>query len=140
MLKLKEINYNGYLISNNKNLLPVDMIYDFLSESYWAKDRPKKTIKKSIKNSDCFGIYIGNQQVGFARIITDYSVIYWLCDVFIDEKHRGIGLGKKLVDFIVNNDELKNLTGILATRDAHMLYEKYGFKLDRESFMGRKRS
>ncbi len=138
MMKLIEINYNDYLISNNKKLLSLDKIYDFLSKSYWAKDRSKDKIKKSIEYSECFGIYYKNEQVGFARIVTDYAVMYWLCDVYIDENHREKGLGKKLVESIVNNDELKSLTGILGTKDAHGLYEKYGFKKDAERFMKRK--
>jgi GNAT superfamily N-acetyltransferase len=134
-MKLKEINYKNYLISNNKDLLSLDRIHDFLSRSYWAK---QKITAESIKNSECFGIYLENEQVGFARIVTDYSLMYWLCDVFIDQKHRKQGLGKKLIETIVNHEELNHLTGILGTTDAHQLYEKYGFVKDPERFMRRK--
>jgi GNAT superfamily N-acetyltransferase len=137
-MKLEEINYNNYLISNNKNLLSLERIHEFLSRSYWAGHRSKETIAQSIKNSECFGIYLGNDQVGFARIVTDYSVMYWLCDVFIDENHRKQGLGKKLMETIVNHEELKDLTGILGTLDAHALYEKFGFVKDAKRFMGRR--
>lgn len=137
-MKSIETNYNGYIISNNKKLLSLDKIYEFLSKSYWAKDRSKDKIKKSIEHSECFGIYHKNEQVGFARVVTDYAVMYWLCDVYIDENQRGKGLGKKLVELIVNNEEFKNLTGILGTMDAHSLYEKYGFVKDTERFMRRK--
>jgi GNAT superfamily N-acetyltransferase len=137
-MKLEEINYNNYLISNDKNLLSLERIHEFLSRSYWAGRRPKETIAKSIKNSECFGIYLGTEQVGFARIVTDYSVMYWLCDVFIDENHRKQGLGKKLIETIVNHEELKNLTGILGTVDAHALYEKFGFVKDANRFMGKR--
>jgi GNAT superfamily N-acetyltransferase len=137
-MKLEEINYNNYLISNNKNLLSLERIHEFLSRSYWAGQRSKETIAQSIKNSECFGIYLENDQVGFARIVTDYSVMYWLCDVFIDENHRKMGLGKKLMETIVNQEELKNLTGILGTLDAHALYEKFGFVKDAKRFMGRR--
>jgi GNAT superfamily N-acetyltransferase len=126
-MKLKEIDYKGYLISNNKNLLSLDRIHDFLSRSYWANTRPRETIAESIKQSECFGVYLNGDQVGFARIVTDYCVMYWLCDVIIDEGHRGKGLGKKLVETIINHEEFKNLRGILGTSDAHGLYEKYGF-------------
>jgi GNAT superfamily N-acetyltransferase len=137
-MKLKEITYQGYLISNNKDLLSLNRIHAFLSRSYWANQRSKEKIAQSIKNSECFGIYLKNDQVGFARIVTDYSVMYWLCDVFIDEKHREKGLGKKLIETIVNQEELKNLTGILGTLDAHPLYEKFGFQKDPKRFMRRK--
>ncbi len=73
--------------------------------------------------------------MGFARIVTDYSVMYWLCDVFIDENHRKQGLGKKLIETIVNQEEFKNLTGFLGTLDAHRLYEKFGFQKDPDRLM-----
>jgi GNAT superfamily N-acetyltransferase len=137
-MKLEEINYKDYLISNNKELLSLKKIHEFLSRSYWAGQRSKETIAKSIKNSECFGIYLRNDQVGFARIVTDYSVMYWLCDVFIDENHRKQGLGKKLMEVIVNHEDLKNLTGILGTLDAHSLYEQFGFVKDSKRFMGKR--
>lgn len=137
-MKLEEVTYKNYLISNNKRLLSLERVYDFLSRSYWANKRSKETISESIKNSECFGIYLKNFQVGFARIVTDYTVMYWLCDVFIDENHRKQGLGKKLLETIVNHEQLKSLTGILATKDAHLLYEKFGFERDSESYMRRK--
>jgi GNAT superfamily N-acetyltransferase len=137
-MKPVEIYYKNFLISNNKNLLSLDRIHEFLSGSYWANQRSKETMAESIKNSECFGIYFKNDQVGFARIVTDYSVMYWLCDVFIDEDHRKQGLGKKLVETIVNHEDFKNLTGMLATRDAHPLYEKFDFVRDSERFMRRR--
>ncbi|HYF75256.1 MAG TPA: GNAT family N-acetyltransferase, partial [Candidatus Nitrosocosmicus sp.] len=87
----------------------------------------REQIKKSIENSLCFGVYDAERQVGFARVVTDYSVMYWLCDVFVDEEYRGQGVGKLLVEYVVNHHDLKELNGILATRDAQGLYEKYGF-------------
>ena len=138
VMKLEEVKFKNYLISNNKNLLSQERIHEFLMRSYWASQRDKETIARSIKNSECFGIYFNNDQVGFARIVTDYSVMYWLCDVFIDERHRKQGLGKKLIEMIVNHEELKNLTGILGTMDAHPLYEKYGFVKDAKRFMRRR--
>jgi GNAT superfamily N-acetyltransferase len=137
-MKLKEINYKDYLISNNRNLLSLDRIVDLLSRSYWAGKRSREKILESIKNSECFGVYLNEDQVGFARIVTDYAVMYWLCDVFIDEAHRGQGLGKKLIETIVRDETFNNLTGILGTTDAHSLYEKFGFVKDTERFMRRK--
>jgi len=136
-MKLKEINYKDYLISNNRNLLSLDRIVDLLSRSYWAGQRSREKIIESIRNSECFGVYQNDDQVGFARIVTDYAVMYWLCDVFIDENHRKQGLGKKLIETIVNDETFSNLTGILGTTDAHSLYEKFGFVKDTERFMRR---
>jgi GNAT superfamily N-acetyltransferase len=137
-MKLKEINYKDYLISNNRNLLSFERIVDLLSHSYWAGKRSREKIAESIINSECFGVYLKGEQVGFARIVTDYAVMYWLCDVFIDEAHRKQGLGKKLIETIVNDETFSNLTGILGTTDAHSLYEKFGFVKDTERFMRRK--
>jgi GNAT superfamily N-acetyltransferase len=136
-MKLEEIRYKDYLISNNKDLLSIERIHALLSRSYWAGKRTREIIEKSINHSECFGIFLNNDQVGFARIVTDHSVMYWLCDVFIEEGHRKQGLGKKLIETIVNHEELKNLAGILATSDAYGLYEKYGFVKDTERFMRR---
>lgn len=137
-MKLKEISYKDYLISNDRNLLSIDRIVDLLSRSYWAGKRSREKIVESIKNSECFGVYFNNDQVGFARIVTDYAVMYWLCDVFIDENHRKLGLGKKLIETIVNHEQFCTLTGILGTMDAYSLYEKFGFVKDSERFMRRK--
>lgn len=117
-----------FLVSTDKSLLSLDTVYDFLvNRSYWAKSRTKEQISRSIENSMCFGVYEKGRQVGFARVVTDYSVMYWLCDVFIDENYRGKGLGKLLVECVVSHPELKDLNGILATRDAQGLYQKYGY-------------
>lgn len=126
-----------YLISNDKSLLSVDRIYELLSKSYWANARTKETIAHSIQNSICYGVYFGNKQVGFARVVTDYATMYWICDVIIDEVYRGKGLGKKLVGQIANSEELKGLRGILGTRDAHGLYGQFGYVKDGHHFMVR---
>lgn len=123
-----ESTHGKYLISTDQSLLSVDTVYGFLvNKSYWAKHRTREQIEKSIKNSLCFGVYDAGRQVGFARAVTDYSVMYWLCDVFVDEEYRGQGIGKLLMECIVNHPDLKDLNGVLATRDAQGLYEKYGF-------------
>ncbi len=127
-----------YLISKDKQLLQLDKILDMLAKTYWAQNRQKETVIKSIDNSICYGLYSQNVQVGFARIITDYATTYYICDVVVDESCRGQGLGKKLVDAIVHDEELTALFGILATRDAHGLYEQYGFVKGGDRFMSRK--
>jgi GNAT superfamily N-acetyltransferase len=121
------IEFGDYIISDDKAKLDVDVVQSLLKTSYWAGHRSLETIVKSIVNSLCIGVYLSDKQVGFARLITDGATMYWLCDVLIDEAHRGKGIGKKLIESIVNWDQLKGMNGILGTRDAHGLYEKYGF-------------
>lgn len=115
------------LISDDKNLLQIDRICALLKTSYWAVERSRETIERSIANSLCFGVYQNGEQVGFARCVTDYATMFWLADVILDERVRGQGLGKALVDLIVSHELLQGLTGTLATRDAQGLYQRFGF-------------
>lgn len=115
------------LISDDKNLLQIDRICDLLKTSYWAGERSRETIERSIEHSLCFGVYQDGEQVGFARCVTDYATMFWLADVILDERVRGQGLGKALVDLIVSHELLQGLTGTLATRDAQGLYQRFGF-------------
>jgi GNAT superfamily N-acetyltransferase len=109
-------------------MLDTKVIQNYLSHSYWAKGRPLKSTKLSIKNSLCFGLYFKNNQIGFARVITDYATFAYLADVFILEEHRGKGLSKWLMEVILGYKELQILKRwLLATNDAHKLYEKFGF-------------
>ncbi|MCR8630624.1 GNAT family N-acetyltransferase [Paenibacillus radicis (ex Xue et al. 2023)] len=125
------------VISNDKSFLHLDTVFEFLSRSYWANKRSKERIRISIENSICYGVYINNRQVGFARVVTDGATMYYLCDVFIDEAYRGQSIGKKLIESIIKSEELKDLTGILGTKDAHGLYKQYDFELDQEKMMRR---
>lgn len=137
--RVKKMDYvgNEYFFSNDKSLLSIDRICYLLSRSYWANTRTREKIEKSINNSICYGVYHNKVQVGFARVVTDFATMYWLCDVIIDEEHRGRGLGKKLIAFIISSEELKGLRGILRTSDAHGLYEQYGYIKDGDHFMVR---
>lgn len=118
-----------YLISTDKKLLNIETIHQYLSqESYWAKGIPVEIVQRSIDHSFCFGIYYKGEQVGFARLVTDYAVFAYLADVFVLPEHRGNGLSKWLMQFIVNNKEVQGLRRwMLATRDAHTLYTQVGF-------------
>lgn len=118
-----------YTYSTDKGKLDLNYIHHFLSkESYWAKNIPIDIVRKSIEGSFCFGIYDGHQQIGFARVITDYATFGYLADVFVDKKYRGKGLSKNLMQFIMDNGVVKGLRRfMLATLDAHGLYEQYGF-------------
>ncbi len=127
-MNIVEDHRDNYTISTDPARLDIDVIYHFLTTgSYWAQNRPLEVVKRSIENSLNFGVYCDNHQVGFARVVTDYATFAWLCDVYIDPQARGAGLGKWLVECIVNHPDLKGLRRLLlATRDAHELYRKYG--------------
>ena len=131
-----------YSISTDKSRLDVPLIQQFLSqESYWARNIPFDVVERSISNSLCFGVYQGTNQMGFARVITDQATFAYLSDVFILSEHRGKGLSKQLVETILNWPTLQGLRRwVLATQDAHALYEQFGFAaLDKpETFMQRK--
>jgi GNAT superfamily N-acetyltransferase len=116
-------------ISTDKSKLDIKAIHDFLTNrSYWAKGRSLETVKRSVENSLCFGVYQGENMVGFARVATDYAVFAYIMDVFILEGHRGKGLSKLLMDYIMKYPALQGLQRyMLATQDAHELYKKYGF-------------
>ncbi len=122
--------HDDYLISTDKSLLDITMIYGYLSgESYWAKNMPMTVLKSSIDNSICFGVYQQEQQVGFARVITDQATFAYLADVFILETHRGKGLSKWLMKTIMSHADLQGLRRwMLGIRDAHSLYEQFGWK------------
>ena len=118
-------------------MIPADRVKDFLLKSYWASDRTLEQIQKSIEGSFCYGVYYGKELVGFARVVSDYATMFYICDVYIHEKHRKNGLGKKLIQCILETEEFKNIKGILATRDAHGLYERFGFKNVDSRYMAR---
>jgi len=117
-----------FLVTTDPARLDIEFIHSFLSNSYWAEGIPRETVERSIANSLCFGVYEGDKQVGFARVITDYATFAYLADVFIAESYRGRGLSKVLMECIVKHPELQGLRRwTLATRDAHELYAKFGF-------------
>lgn len=120
---------DGYRISSDSSEMNIDSIHDFISQSYWAKGIPIETLSKAIKHSLCFGIFDrDNNQVGFARMVTDYATYAYLADVYVKDGHRGKGLSKWLMTEISSHPELQGLRRItLATRDAHDLYAQFGF-------------
>ncbi len=123
-----EFRKQDYLISTDKTKLDVHVIHNFLKETYWAKNIPLKVVEKSIRNSVCFGVYYQNNQIGFARVVTDYSTCAYIADVFILKDFRGQGLAKWLMEVIMNYPELQNLKRwMLGTKDAHGLYSQFGF-------------
>ncbi|KAB8135768.1 GNAT family N-acetyltransferase [Gracilibacillus oryzae] len=118
---------DGYTISNNQERMDTERIYEMLSQSYWAKERSKEVIIQSMNHSICFAVLDGEKQVGFARLITDKIVFSWVCDLIIHPDYRGEGLGKWLVKCIMEHpDNQVRMLG-LVTKDAHTLYQKFGF-------------
>lgn len=127
----------NFTISTDRHLFDREMIYRYLSqESYWAKGMPKEVFERSFKHSSlCFGIFEGDpangrsEQAGYARVVSDLATFAYLADVFILEKYRGQGLSKWMMDVILDHPDLKGLRRfLLATKDAHSLYERFGFK------------
>ena len=121
--------YGLVSVSTDKNKLNVPFIQQFLKDIYWAAGRTIEEVQTTIDNSFCFGIYLNDTQIGFARVITDYVVFAYLMDVFITEKHRGKGYSSVLIRSMMTEPKLKDIKiWRLATSDAHFLYEKFGFK------------
>jgi GNAT superfamily N-acetyltransferase len=117
-----------YEISTDKTRLDVELIHSFLAGTYWAAGIPRSVVEKAIANSLCFGIYVEGNQVGFARVITDLATFGYLADVFVIPEHRGRGLSKALMRHILSHPDMLGLRRILlATKDAHGLYEQFGF-------------
>ena len=118
-----------YTISTDNDRLNLPIIHDFIAnQSYWGRGRNLETVQLALENSLTFGLYKIDEQVGFARVVTDYCTFAWLADVFVVEAHRGIGLSKWLMEVVMNHPQLINMRRwILATKDAHGLYEQFGF-------------
>ncbi len=135
------VQNDPYHISTDPSLLDLDVIYDYLHHSYWSPGVPREQVAQAIANSLNFGLYqmdgSAAQQIGFARVITDYTSMAYLADVFVLPAARGQGLGVWLIDSIINCPHLQSIRSFtLATRDAHELYRKFGFEaIDSERYM-----
>ena len=120
---------NEYTITTDKRSLDLNAIHAFLSQTYWSPGVPMAVVEKAIENSLAFGILYGQEQVGFARVVTDKATFAYLADVYVLEAHRGKGLSKRLIREILAHEELQVLRRfLLATKDAHGLYAQFGFK------------
>ena len=119
-----------YTIRTNNAQLDLGIIHHFISnQSYWGRGRAADTVQRSLDNSLNFGVFENKQQIGFARVVTDFATFAWVADVFILEEHRGKGLAKWLMESILSHPELQGFRRwVLATRDAHELYRRFGFK------------
>jgi GNAT superfamily N-acetyltransferase len=118
----------GYRLSSDAREMDVAAVHAYLTESYWAQGIPREVVASAIAGSLCFGIFKAEEQVAFARVVTDRATFAWLCDVYVLEHHRGRGLAAWLLEAVVAHPDLQGLRRfMLATRDAHGLYEKFGF-------------
>ena len=119
---------NGYEISTDPARLDLDVIHGYLREAYWSPGVPRDVVERSIARSLCFGLYAPDAQAGFARVVTDGATFAWIADVFVLDPHRGRGLGVWLMETVLAHPDLQGLRRIvLATKDAHELYERFGF-------------
>ncbi|GCE16677.1 GNAT family N-acetyltransferase [Dictyobacter kobayashii] len=117
-----------YIISTDKQRLDITVIHNFLTQAYWSSSIPRETVEQALKHSLAFGLYKGQEQIGLARLVTDYTTFAYLADVFILEPYRGQGLSKWLLEVITTHPELQGLRRwLLATQDAHGLYQQFGF-------------
>ncbi len=120
-----------YWVTTDNEKLDFDSIHKWITNSYWANGRTKEAMKKVMDNSLNFGLFHNDKQVGFARVITDYHTFSYLCDVIIDEDYRGRGLGKLLMKEVLEYPPLITMKRwLLFTKDAHGLYEHFGFTKD----------
>lgn len=117
-----------FYISDKKDIRTEELMR-LLKQTYWAQERQEEKVIRSLGNSVCFGAYDEwDRLIGFARVVTDFVSIYYLCDVIVDTEHRGLGIGKALVDAVVTDERFAGVPALLKTKDAHGLYRKYGFK------------
>ena len=124
---------NGITIVDDRNAVDTEFVCDLLRNTYWAKERSREAMKRSFGQSLCFSVFQQNQQIGFGRVVSDYATFSWIADVIIDSRFRGQGTGKFLMRCITEHPSIKHTTQTLATRDAHGLYEQFGFV--RQEFM-----
>lgn len=119
----------AFEISTDPSRLDLDVIHEFLRQSYWAKGRSRAVVERSIRNSLCFGVYAGSRQIAFARVATDRAVFAYVMDVFVLPEFRGRGIATALMREVLAHPDLQNLRYVLlATKDAHGLYAKVGFR------------
>src|ERR1700730_15943139 len=120
---------NGYRMSTDPARLDIDAIHAFLTnDAYWCAGVPRSVVEKAIEHSLCFGLYEGDAQIGFTRVVTDSATFAWICDVYVLPEFRGQGLATWMMQCVLAHPDLQGLRRIvLATRDAHALYRRVGF-------------
>ncbi len=116
-----------FVLTDDASRIDPARTYELLQSTYWGVRRPRDIVERMIEKSLCFGLFLGNAQIGFGRAVTDYTVFSWIADIVIDAEHRGQGLGKWIMQCMVAHPAISGTQMVLQTRDAHALYEKYGF-------------
>jgi len=119
-----------FTISDAPDKVDHDRVFALLKDTYWAGDRSKEQVMKSIENSICISVYAGTRQIGFARVVTDKAVFAWIADIIVEEPYRRRGIGKEIMKFIQDHPDIPKSRQLLRTKDAHALYEQFGFKKD----------
>ena len=128
MARLGERTFDDYLISTDSARLDIGVIHGFLRESYWAEAIPREIVERAVANSLCFGAYYRNEQIGFARVVSDYCTFAYIADVFVLAPWRGRGISKALMAEVIRHPDLQGLRRwLLGTKDAHGLYQRFGF-------------
>lgn len=128
MPQIIETQRDHFTISTDPARLDLEAMVDMLTRAYWAVGRPRERTERALRNSLVFGVYHGEKQIGMARVVTDYSIFAYLCDVFIHEDYRAHGLGKWLIQTILEHPDLREMRRwVLVTSDAHGLYKQFGF-------------
>lgn len=130
-----KVQHGDYLLTDDKARLDLDVVCSLLQDTYWAANRSRAQVEKSIEHSVCFGLFHAGKQVGFARAVTDCVTFCYLCDVIVAQQHRGRGMGKWMVECLLAHPDLQTTTQCLRTKDAHALYERFGF--ERTEYMRR---
>jgi len=127
---------DGFMISDERARVKIDTVAHLLAGTHWGYRRPRPVVEKLVENSFCFSLFRNNEQVGFARVVTDHTVFSWLSDLVITPELRGRGLGRWLLQCILNHPAVSGAQFVLQTRDAHHLYESFGFQRS-DKFMTR---
>ena len=128
MTAYPDLTNGSFAVSADRRRMDIDAIHAFLTRSFWASGISRELVAKSVEHSLCFGVFDAGAQVGFARVVTDYATYAYLCDVYVLESHRGRGLSKWMIGFVMNHPQLQGLRRFqLVTRDAHGLYHRFGF-------------
>ncbi len=119
-----------YKIIDGADKMNTEDVLRLLRMTYWADKRPREQVEKAMQNSSCYGVYLDDEKklVGFARVVSDYATMFYLCDVIIDTEYRHKGLGTALVSYIESLPQYSTLRKFLITRDAHALYRKFGYE------------
>ena len=132
----KEWHHSGFVVSSDADHLDLERVHGFLSRASWGMGYTLEGVRQAAQNSLPFGVFEGAAQVGYARVVTDFTRTAWLADVFILESHRGRGLAKFLVRTVLEHPRLQTVRWLLTTDDAHGLYEQFGFEaVDAAKFM-----